>query len=131
MTEYISGQTRPDVVIIMTDEERYPPPYETAAVAEFRLVSPDGSLEVVKRYEVKQPDPQHDRRTRPRNRRQHEAHRPDQVRRHPQHHLALDQRLAHQPKPSLLEIAQPAVNELGGGRRRAGGKVVLLDQQDA
>ena len=78
-----------------------------------------------------QPQAQHPRRTQTRFGRQHEAHRPDQVRRHPQHHLALDQRLAHQPKPSLLEIAQPAVNELGRGRRRAGGKVVLLDQQDA
>ncbi len=27
---------RPNVLVIMTDEERYPPPYETAAVAEFR-----------------------------------------------------------------------------------------------
>ena len=28
--------SRPNVLLIMTDEERYPPPYETAAVAEFR-----------------------------------------------------------------------------------------------
>ena len=28
--------TAPNVLLIMTDEERYPPPYETAAVAEFR-----------------------------------------------------------------------------------------------
>ena len=27
---------RPNVLLIMTDEERYPPPYETAALAEFR-----------------------------------------------------------------------------------------------
>ena len=26
----------PNVLLIMTDEERYPPPYETDAVAEFR-----------------------------------------------------------------------------------------------
>ncbi|HEU5306145.1 MAG TPA: sulfatase-like hydrolase/transferase, partial [Acidimicrobiia bacterium] len=28
--------SRPNVLFIMTDEERYPPPYETAALAEFR-----------------------------------------------------------------------------------------------
>ena len=30
------GDARPNVLVIMTDEERYPPPYETPAVAEFR-----------------------------------------------------------------------------------------------
>ena len=70
-------------------------------------------------------------RTHPRLGRQHEAHRPDEVRRHAQHHLALDQRLAHQPQPAVLEIAQAAVDELGGSGRRAGGEIVLLDQQDA
>ena len=74
---------------------------------------------------------QHPGRAQARLGRQHEAHRPDQVRRHPQHHLALDQCLAHQAEPSLLEIAQAAVDELRGGGRCAGGKVVLLDQQDA
>ena len=28
--------TSPNILLIMTDEERYPPPYETAEVAEFR-----------------------------------------------------------------------------------------------
>ena len=28
--------TRPNVLVVMTDQERYPPPYETDAVAEFR-----------------------------------------------------------------------------------------------
>ena len=46
-------------------------------------------------------------------------------------HLALDQRLAHQAEPAVLEIAQPAVDQLGGGRRGAGGEIVLLDQQHA
>ena len=63
--------------------------------------------------------------------RQHETHRPDQMRRHPQHDLALGQRLAHQPEPAVLEIAQPAMDQLGGGGRRAGGEIVLLDQEDA
>ena len=78
-----------------------------------------------------QPQAQHPGRAHPRLGRQHEAHRPDEVRRHAQHHLALDQRLAHQPEPSLLEIAQAPVDELGGGRRRAGREIVLLDQQNA
>ncbi len=34
-------------------------------------------------------------------------------------------------KPAVLEIAQAAVDELGRGRRGAGGEVVLLDQQHA
>ena len=32
-------------------------------------------------------------------------------------------------KASVLEVAQPAMDELGGGRRSAGGEVALLDQQ--
>ena len=28
--------TTPNILIIMTDEERYPPPYETEALARFR-----------------------------------------------------------------------------------------------
>ena len=71
------------------------------------------------------------RRAQARRRRQHEAHRPDEVRRHAQQHLALDQRLAHQAEPAVLEIAQAAVDQLGGGRRGAGGEIVLLDQQHA
>ena len=45
--------------------------------------------------------------------------------------LALGQRLAHQQERAVLEIAQPAVDELGGGRRGAGRQVVLLEQQHA
>ena len=47
--------------------------------------------------------------------RQHEAQRPDDVRRGIQQHLALDQRLAHQAELIMLEIAQAAVDELGRG----------------
>ena len=53
------------------------------------------------------------------------------MRRHAQQHLALDQRLAHQPEPAVLEIAQAPVDELGRGGRRAGGEIVLLDQEHA
>lgn len=47
----------PNVLLIMTDEERYPPPYETAAVAEFRRTQlpardriRDGGLELHRHY---------------------------------------------------------------------------------
>ena len=63
--------------------------------------------------------------------RQHDAQRPDDVRRHAQQDLALVQRLVHQPDGAVLEIAQAAMDQLGGGRRGAGGKIVLLDQQHA
>lgn len=33
---YCPTMSAPNVLLIMTDEERYPPPYETATVAEFR-----------------------------------------------------------------------------------------------
>ena len=40
-------------------------------------------------------------------------------------------RFAHQPKPAVLEVAQPAMDQLGRGRRRARREVVLLDQEHA
>ena len=51
--------------------------------------------------------------------RQHEAHRPDDVRRRAQQHLALDQRLAHQPELVIFEIAQAAMDQLAAARRGA------------
>src|SRR5206468_338785 len=33
---YVEGVTSPNILIVMTDEERYPPPYETDAVTAFR-----------------------------------------------------------------------------------------------
>ena len=41
------------------------------------------------------------------------------------------QRLAHQAEGAVLEIAQAAMDQLGGGRGGAGGEIVLLDQQHA
>ena len=58
-----------------------------------------------------------------------EAERPDEVRRHAQQYFAFGERGAHQAQGALLEIAQPAMDELRGRRRGAGGKVALLDQQ--
>src|SRR5512139_4014455 len=34
--EALSPMYKPNVLVIMTDEERYPPPYEAAALAEWR-----------------------------------------------------------------------------------------------
>jgi len=47
-----------------------------------------------------------------------------------QHHLALRQRLAHKAKPPVLEVAQPAMNELGRRGRSTGRKIVLLEEED-
>src|SRR6185436_7571245 len=44
---------------------------------------------------------------------------------------ALEQRLAHEAKVEVLEIAKPAVDELRGAARGAGGEVGLLDEGDA
>ena len=63
--------------------------------------------------------------------RQHDAQRPDDVRRHAQQDLALGKRLVHQTDGAMFEVAQAAMDQLGGGRGGAGGEVVLLDQQHA
>ena len=61
--------------------------------------------------------------------RQHEAQRPHDVRRDAPQHLALGQRLAHQPEIVVLEVAQAAVDQLGGARRGAAGEVAHLAQE--
>jgi hypothetical protein len=43
---------------------------------------------------------------------------------------ALDERVADQAEIVVLEVAQSAVDQLAGRRRRAAGPVVLLDQRD-
>jgi hypothetical protein len=45
--------------------------------------------------------------------------------------LALAQRLVDEADVAVLEVAQPAVDELGRLRRRARGEVVALDEQRA
>ena len=52
--------TRPNVLIVMTDEERYPPPYESDAVAEFRRTQLPGrerirarGVELHRHYDVR------------------------------------------------------------------------------
>ena len=56
----------------------------------------------------------------------------DEVRReHVEQQRALAQRLAHQPEVALLEVAQPAVDELARARDEVpGGEVARLDQRD-
>ena len=48
----------------------------------------------------------------------------------PEQHLALGQRLMHQTEVVVLEIAQPAMDELGRGGRRRSGEVALLAEKD-
>ncbi len=62
--------------------------------------------------------------------RQHKTERPDKVRRHAQQHFTLAKRGTHEAERAVLQIAQPAVNQLRRSRRGAGGKVVLLDEND-
>ena len=58
--------------------------------------------------------------------RQHESQRPDDVRRDAPKHFALEQRLAHQPKLVIFEIAQAAVNQLARRARRRAGQIALF-----
>ncbi len=60
-----------------------------------------------------------------------EAQRPDDVGRAAHQHFALLQGLAHQGVLVVLQVAQAAVNQLGGGRRSVRCQVVLLAKRDA
>ncbi|PMQ07677.1 hypothetical protein JaAD80_27920 [Janthinobacterium sp. AD80] len=60
-----------------------------------------------------------------------EAHRPHDVRRGAQQHFAFLQRLAHQLEFIVLEVAQAAVYQLGGGGRGVLRQVVLFAQHHA
>ena len=55
----------------------------------------------------------------------------DQVRRVAAQPLALGERLVDEADVALLEVAQPAVDELRGLRRRARREVVALDERGA
>jgi len=76
-----------------------------------------------------QAEPQQPARAQPVAIGQHEAQRPDDVRRDAPQYLAFLQRLAHQAEFIMLQIAQPAVDQLGRGRRGALRKVPRLQQQ--
>ena len=62
---------------------------------------------------------------------QNEAHRRDDVRRRLEQDFALDQRLAHQTKLEMFEVAQAAMDELGRCRGGPAGEIVLLEQDHA
>ena len=74
----------------------------------------------------KQPEPQQPGRAQALMVRQHKAQRPDDVRRDAPQHLALHQRLPHQPELVMLQIAQPAMDQLGGGRRGRAAQIGLV-----
>ena len=61
--------------------------------------------------------------------RQHELERRDEVRRDPEQHLALGQRLGDEPELELLEVAQAAVDQLGARRRGRPAEIALLGEQ--
>ena len=77
-----------------------------------------------------QPEADLPARPQPRHVRQDELHRPDEVRGDAQQALALDQRFAHQAELEELEVAQPAVDQLGARGGGAGREIRLLDQRD-
>ena len=78
-----------------------------------------------------EPEAQQPRRAQARVMRQHEAQRPDDVRRGAPQHLAFAERLAHEAELVMFEIAQPAVDQLRGTRGRAARQIVLLAKVDA
>src|SRR5262249_42677675 len=57
--------------------------------------------------------------------------RPDEVRGVAQEPAALAQGLADEADVAEFEVAEPAVDELGGGAAGAGGEVALVDEADA
>ena len=61
----------------------------------------------------------------------HKRQRLGQMGRQPQHHGAFAQGLAHQRHPALRQIAHATVQQLGGARRGATGKVARLHQRHA
>ena len=77
-----------------------------------------------------QAQPQHPARAQMRHPRQHEAQRADDVRGDAPQYLALGQRLAHQGEFVIFEIAQAAMDQLGGSRGGAARQVARFQQQD-
>lgn len=63
--------------------------------------------------------------------RQHEAHRPDDVRRRAQQQFAFPQRMANQLEIIILQVAQAAVDKLGAGGGGVLSQIILLAQKHA
>ena len=79
----------------------------------------------------KKADPDHPGRPHTRVVRHHEAQRPHDVRSALEQNFAFPQRLSHQRKFVILEIAQAAMNQLGRGRRCVASQIVLLCKDNA
>jgi len=60
-----------------------------------------------------------------RHRERHQVH---QVGRDAHDRSALGERLAHEPEPELLQVAEAAMDELGAPGAGPDGEVVLLDE---
>ena len=75
-------------------------------------------------------EPQQQRRAPRRIERQHEAQRPNKMRRGAQQHFALGERRSHQAKLVVLQITQAAVDQLRRRRRGGGREIVLFQQHD-
>ena len=78
-----------------------------------------------------QPDPHQAVRARAVERRHDQRQRAHQVRRERHHQLALEQRLAHEPEVEVLQVAQPAVDELARAAGGPRGEVGALEQRHA
>src|SRR6185436_18446143 len=76
----------------------------------------------------KQPDPDHPARAQLGNVRHDKARRPGDMAGDPQQDLALGERLGDQAELVMLEIAQPAVDQLRGRRRSRRRQIVAFDQ---
>ena len=63
--------------------------------------------------------------------RKHELQRLDDVRRGGEQDFPLRQRLGDEPEFEVLQVAQPAMDQLGAPRRRVRGEIVLLEQDHA
>ena len=58
--------------------------------------------------------------------RKHKPHRPDDVRSAAQQYFSLAKGMAHEPEVALLQIAKPAVDQLGAGGRGMRAEIVLF-----
>jgi hypothetical protein len=62
--------------------------------------------------------------------RQHKPLRPDEMRARAQQYLPFPERLANEAELERFEVAQPAVDQLGGGRGRRSAKIALVAEID-
>ena len=97
--------------------------------ADYRTAARLGALAAAEVIVEEQAGPNQPGRALLRRMRQHEAHRPDDMRRGCEQNFPLDQRLSHQAKLVIFQIAQAAMHELARARGRTFGEIVLLAEQ--